>query len=114
MHNKGKVNSHKRKKNAKVCASIGTFIYVLLFPLLTYFTLFSAMVFDSPRMSNAKGILTIFTIALVPLSLPLSIELMWSSYVCKEYGKSLVFISVPWITTVFVLALNFLIRIFLV
>jgi hypothetical protein len=54
--------------------------------------------------------LIIFTISLIPLSLPLSIDLMWSNYLCGEYGKTLAYWSIPWLTGLFVLGLNALIQ----
>lgn len=98
------------KKKAKVCAILWTIIYVVLFPLLSYFALFSAMVFDSPHISLLNGLSIIFIISLIPLSLPVSIDLMWSSYVCEEYRKTLIFWSVPWLTFISVLALSALVQ----
>lgn len=107
--NKADLN-HNAKKKAKVCAITWTVIYSLLFPLLTYFALLSAMLFDSPDISILKGLSIIFTISLLPLSLPVSIDLMWSSYVCEEYSKTLTFWSLPWLTLISVLALDFIIE----
>ena len=99
------------KRKAKICAVAWTIIYVLLLPLLSYFALLSAMIFDNPHLSTSKGLSIIFTISLIPLSLPVSIDLMWSSYACEEYGKTLFFWSVPWLTLIAVLALYLIIRI---
>jgi hypothetical protein len=94
------------KRKAKICSVVWTIIYIFLFPFLSYFALLSAMIFDNPHLSIPKGLSIIFTISLIPLSLPLSIDLMWSSYVCEEYGKTLFFGSVPWLTLIAVLAYN--------
>jgi hypothetical protein len=67
------------KKRAKVCAIIWTIVYIVFFPLLCYFALLSAMVFDSPHMPPLNGLSTIFTISLIPLSLPVSVDLIGSS-----------------------------------
>jgi len=99
-------NCHNIKRKAKICAVVWTVTYILLFPILTYFALFSIMVFDDPHLSISKGLSIIFTISLIPLSLPVSIDLMWSSYVCEEYGKTLFFWAIPWITLIIILALN--------
>ncbi len=98
------------KRKAKICAVAWTIIYVLLLPLLSYFALLSAMIFDNPHLSIPKGLSIIFTISLIPLSLPVSVDLMWSSYVCEEYNKTLFFWSVPWLTLIVVLALDPIIR----
>jgi hypothetical protein len=72
------------------------------------------MVFDNPRISSAKGLAIIFVFSLIPLSLPVSIDLMWSSYMCGEYGKSLIFWAIPWLTFIAVLALGSIIQFSLV
>lgn len=97
------------KSKAKICAVTWTIIYVLLLPLLSYFALLSAMVFDKPDLSILKGLSIVFIISLIPLSLPISIDLMWSSYVSEEYDRTLFFWSVPWLTLISVLALDFII-----
>ena len=104
-HNKA-VPIQNIKRKAKVCAVTWTVIYVLLLPLLSYSALLSVMIFDDPHLSIPKGLSIIFTISLIPLSLPVSVDLMWSSYVCEEYDKTLFFWSVPWLTLIAVLALD--------
>lgn len=101
---------HNVKRKAKICTVFWTIIYALLFPLLSYSALFSAMVFDNPDLSILKELSIIFIISLIPLSLPVSIDLMWSSYIGEEYGKTLFFWSVPWLTVAAVLSTNYLIR----
>ncbi|GAB4229608.1 MAG: hypothetical protein Tsb0021_07430 [Chlamydiales bacterium] len=99
------------KRKAKICAVVWTMIYVLLLPLLSYFVLLSTMIFDDPHLSIPKGLFIIFTLSLIPLSLPLSVDLMWSSYVCEEYGKTLFFWLIPWLTLITVLAVDPIIRV---
>ena len=98
------------QRKAKICAVAWTIIYALLMLLLPYFTLFSFIIFDNPSLSIPKGLSIIFIMSLIPLSLPLSIDLMWSSYVCEEYGKTLFFWAIPWLTLITVFALDPLIR----
>lgn len=102
--------NHSMKKKAKICAITWTIIYSLLFPLLAYFSLFSMLIFDNPDLSAFKGLSIIFIISLLPLSLPISIDLMWSSYVAEEYNKTLIFWSVPWLTFISLLILDFAIN----
>lgn len=108
-HNKAK-SVQNIKKKAKVCAVVWTIIYILLLPLLSYFALLSVMIFDHTHLSIPKGLSIVFTLSLIPLSLPVSIDLMWSSYLCEEYGKTLFFWSVPWLTLTAELALDPIIR----
>jgi hypothetical protein len=94
------------KKKAKVCVVTWTIIYALLFPLLSYAALFSAMIFDNPNMSILRGLSIIFVTSLIPLSLPVSIDLMWSSYICEEYRKALTFWAIPWLTLISAIAFD--------
>lgn len=94
------------ERKAKLCAKSWTIIYALLFPIFSYFALLSAMVFDNPQLSIPVGLSIIFLFSLIPLSLPLSIELMWSSFMCEEYSRTLIFWSLPWVTIIFVMILE--------
>jgi hypothetical protein len=91
------------KRKAKTCAIVWTVIYSLFFPILVYFALFSALVFDKPDLSIVKGLSIIFIISLLPLSLPVSIDLMWSSYIGEKYNKTLIFWSIPWVALILIL-----------
>ncbi len=97
---------HRHKKKAMICAIIWTIVYLLLLPFLSYFTLLSLMIFDNPYLSISKGLTIIFTIALIPLSMPVTIILMWSSYACKKYSKTLYFCLIPWLALIPLLILN--------
>lgn len=90
--------SRNLQKAAKICAITWTAIYLLLIPLAFYFAALSFMIFGHPHMSAHKGFSIICIISLIPISLPFSIDLMWSNYICKEYEKTLIFWSLPWFT----------------
>ncbi len=75
-----------------------TILYAVLFPLVFCFSLLSTMIFDSPHITAANGLPLIFIFFLLPFSLPLSIDLMWSSYLCKEYRKITFFCMFPLLT----------------
>ena len=109
-YQKGAESMQNIRRKAKISALAWTIIYVFLLPLLSYFALLSAMIFDNPHLSIPKGLSIIFTISLIPLSLPVSVDLMWSSYMCEEYSKTLFFWSIPWFTLIAVLALDPIIR----
>lgn len=98
------------KKKAKICAIIWTFVYILFFPFLCYSAMLSFMVFDRPNISTPLGLSIIFIIFLIPLSLPLSVDLMWSSFICKEYKKVLFLWTIPFLTIILVLILNAIIQ----
>jgi hypothetical protein len=97
---------HDIKRKAKTHAIAWTIIYTLFFPFAVYYALFSTMVFDSSQMPVLKGLSIIFISSLIPISLPLTIDLMWSSYLCEEYNKVLGFVSMPWLVFIGVVFLT--------
>ena len=98
------------KRTAKICAVAWTIIYVLLLPLLSYGALMLATISLSFHLSVPKGLFTVFTTALLPLSLPVSVDLMWSSYMCEEYGSTLFSWSVPWMTLIAVMVVHLIMQ----
>lgn len=79
----------------KVGLSICTIIYVILFPFLFYAALLSAMVADSPRATPLFVGLTMFVVFWLPLSVPISIYLMWSRYLRNQQSKARIFAGLP-------------------
>jgi hypothetical protein len=86
------------RKRAKWGATICTVVYVLLFPVFFYMALFSMMVFDNPHMTTPLGLLIIFMTFWIPLSMPVSIYLMWSRYCRHQYKKAGFCCALPLIT----------------
>lgn len=87
--------SPKKQRMAKRCGFISTLLYLLLFPMLFYFSLFSFMAFDNPHMTIALGSTYIFLFLSIPLSIPTAIFFIWLKYSRGEYQKSLVFCTLP-------------------
>ena len=87
------------QKIAKRYAVISTTIYLILFPLLLYFSLFSFMVFDNPRMTVPLGLTYISLFLSIPISIPISIFLVWLMYSRAEYYKVLIFCALPLMAT---------------
>jgi len=88
----------KSKKCAKRCAVSFTIIYVILFPFLFYMAMLSSMIFDNPHMTTTLGLSIIFTTFCIPLSIPVSIYLMWSRYFQGLYKKTGFFCTLPPLT----------------
>lgn len=91
------VNSQmKEEKNDARCAARWfTTIYILLFPICFGMAWFSPMVFDCPRMTALVGLSIIFLMCLIPLSVPVSIYLMWSRFSKGHYKKLYIFCFLP-------------------
>lgn len=88
----------KSKKYARRCVISFTVLYAVLFPFLFYMAMLSSMVFDNPHMTTTRGLSIIFTTFCVPLSIPISIYLMWSRYFREQYKKSSFFCAIPLLT----------------
>jgi hypothetical protein len=101
---------HNIRKKAKICAIVWTIIYILLFPILIFMAMASLLVFDKPGLSLLKGLSIVFIYSLLPLSIPVSIDLMWSSYAGEEYQKTLIFWAVPWLAIIAIVAIDFFIN----
>ena len=86
------------KKSMKRYLIVCTGIYVILFPFLFYIALLSSMIFDNSGTPSILGALIIFIIFWIPLSIPLSIYLMWSRYFRQQYAKIQFFSGLPLFT----------------
>ena len=86
------------RKNAKYFAIGFTVVYVIFFPFFFYMALLSGMIFDNPHMTTLIGLLIIFITFLIPLSMPVSIYLMWSRYFRGQYKKTRFFCTLPLLT----------------
>jgi threonine/homoserine/homoserine lactone efflux protein len=93
-------SSKKCKRGLIFC----TVIYALLFPFLLYMGLLSSMVSDSPRITPFFVGVIMFIVFCIPLSIPISIYLMWSRYFRKQYDKARLFSGIP----VYVMAIVFI------
>lgn len=102
----------KNKKNIKCWAIFWTFLYLLLFPIFCYAALFTAMVFDNPHVSVPLGLSIIIISCFVPLSMLISIYLIWSNYSRAQYRRTLFFCALPILTFFAVLLLDALLNAF--
>lgn len=94
---KGTVSSQKKPKWTPTTCTI---IYIVLFPCLFYMGLLSPMVVDGPHTPPLFVALSIFAVFLIPLSLPVSIYLMWSRTFRNQHEKARFFSRLPIFTFV--------------
>jgi hypothetical protein len=92
---------HSVQKVTKCCAVISTIIYALSFPFLA-----AGAPFLGGEVFKSLG----FFAFLIPITLPVSIILMWSSYTREKYYRSLVFCSIPLVTWYSFKVLDMIIR----
>lgn len=101
------MNKPSQLHSHSICSTIvWTVIYALLFfPLLFLFVVLAFVIFESnPSWASVGIILIDFCI---PLSLPISIYLMWSNYKGRRYAP--IAWSLPFIITITLLTLEYLI-----
>ncbi len=92
-----------KQKKLKQKLTIYTVIYVVLFPILAYAGWLSPMAVDSPRGASIfLALFIVFIILLMPISVPVSIYLMWSRYCSKKYDKARRFALLPLYTIILV------------
>jgi hypothetical protein len=85
----------KRQKIAKWYATIFTILYVILFPVVFYFSiLVIAMSFGSPMPKLTVSLLSLLDISF-PLSFVASIYLMWRSHSRTKYNLTYFFSALP-------------------
>ncbi len=72
-----------------------TIIYIILFPCLVYMSMLSPMVIDGPHTPPFLVALNISAVFLIPLSIPVSIYLMWSRTFRNQREKARFFSRLP-------------------
>ena len=96
----------KDQKSAKYCAVGWTIAFLIFFPFFFFVALMSSMIFDNPKMTAPMGLWIMFMIFWIPLSMPISIYLMWSNYSRGLYRKTRLFWALPFLTLGIVILLN--------
>lgn len=89
------MNISLEQKKSKKYAWIVTILYFFLFPLLIGFAGASVMVFDSPSMTIIGGLSIIFMYICIPVSIPITLYLVWSRYIQGKYRQSRLFCLIP-------------------
>ena len=92
--------SDESKKRTKTGYLLGIFtlFYLLVLPFVFGMALASFMVFGTPKITTTIGSLMVFSFFWIPISIPISIFLMWSNYYKKKYKKASGYILVPILT----------------
>jgi len=83
-------------KTLKWGFSICTVIYVVAFPFLIAMAFICSMLaFERPTETPFTIGVLVFTMSSLPLSVPVSIYLMWSRYFRSQVNKALIFAGLP-------------------
>ena len=92
--------ANENQKSARRCAIGYSVVYSILFFPFFYMGLLTSMIFDNPRMTTPVGLSIIFLAFMIPLSMLISIYLMWSRYLFGRYEKIYLFCALPPLTFV--------------
>jgi len=95
------------RKTALFFAIGGTLLYVPFFLLTALFASMMFFIFDAPDMTQARGLPCILAALFVPLSVIWSLDLMWSSFISKDYAHAPLWLFLPWAMLIFALTLNY-------
>ena len=90
---------------------IWTCIYIVLFPLIFWMALWSALVFDSPGMSISIGLTIIGATFCIPLSMMVSVWKMWSYYFRDEHNKIYRILALPLWAFLFAVIVNIFLKV---
>jgi hypothetical protein len=101
------LRAHKR---AGYCAIICTFLYLALFLPSFYIFMFSPHLFENAGMTDAIGVAIIFFSLWVPLSIVISLAMIWFMYFRNRYKGMYFFCAMPVITSIVVLLVLSVIR----
>ena len=102
--------SSKAHKRAGMCATICTFLYLALFLPSFYVFMLSPKLFENANMTDAIGVTIIFLSVCVPLSIVISLGMIWYLYFRNRYRGTYFFCAFPVIVTCTVLLLLHIIQ----
>ncbi len=91
------------RRATKCYAIMLTMVYTVFFPFFFYVALLSGMVMENPKTTVPIGLSMMFAMFWIPLSMPVSIYLMWSNFSNHKYRRTLYWGGLP--PFIFVLAL---------
>ena len=91
-------SSEDTRKTAKYFAIGWTLVYVILFPSFLYIALLSGMVLENPKTTVPIGLTMMFVMFWIPLSMPVSVYLMWSNFSRHKYNRTLFLGLLPLLT----------------
>ena len=86
----------KYRKHALYIASVSSILYLALLPIMLTLFLYSLMAFVNWH--PLAGLIGALFLLLVPISMPVSVYIMWSKYLRGLYKKTLFFSILPILT----------------
>lgn len=111
MSNADLQDNNRTRKQTKRYAWIVTIIYLVLFPFLSMLAMASGMISDSPSIAFPVVLSVIALYFCIPLSIPISLYLIWSRFLKKNYRNSRRYCFLPLYVFGIVQILTFLLTI---
>jgi hypothetical protein len=101
----------QERKIAKVCGLLCTIAYLALFFLSFYVIVFLPSLYGNPEMTGKIGLLLVFLSLLEPLSIVVSIALIWNRYNAEDYRSLYIACLIPVATLIILVILMKLIEV---
>src|SRR5262245_51448652 len=95
----------KEQTRARLCGFICSFIYLALFFLSFYTIVFVPQLYGNPDVTGTIGIVLVFLSLCVPLSIVVSIGLIWNRYLAQDYKMLYLSCLIPIVTLLVVVLL---------
>ena len=100
---------NEEQKRAKICGLIFSFVYIACFFLSFYLFVFVPELLGNPNMTTGIGLWLIFLSLLTPLSIVISVGLIWNRYLSNKFRAMYICCLIPPITALIVIiALKFI------
>ena len=99
------------QKTARLCGFICSFAYLAMFFLSFYLFIFVPQLLGNPEMTTSIGLLLIGLSLLTPLSIVISIALIWNRYLNQDYNGLYLACFIPPATVIIVIILLKLIQV---
>lgn len=95
----------EEQKRARLCGFICSFVYLAFFFISFYLFIFVPELIGNPEMTTNLGLLLVFLSLWTPLSIVLSIGLIWNRYLNQDYRRVYMACLIPPVTVIIVIVL---------
>lgn len=76
------------QNKTQICAGTTIILYLFLLPEFSMMALASSLIFDNPNMTEILGLPFVFLFFSVPLSVPITLYMVWREYSRGKYTMS--------------------------
>lgn len=94
---------NEEQKRARLCGFLCSILYIACFFLSFYLFVFVPDLLGNPNMTTALGLWLVFLSLLTPLSIVISIGLIWNRYLNQRYRAMYLSCLIPIVTALIVI-----------